>query len=438
MTNRARPSGFLSSKSVPLLFASLGIIARIGIVLVSGNQLTNSLSGGGDAPAYLRLADSLYKHQGFSYVGQPSAFRPPLYPILLDGAHLTFGEHYIFAVRVLQLVAGIGMAWLCAVIAQEIWGVRSRNWCFALALIFPTLVYFTGEILTETFASFMAVLFLLFLVRSKSGRMSDYVCMGLVAGLAALLRFNMIFLPFIAGWRVLSTLKNGQRSRALLVVSFIPFCILLPWMIRNLVVFHGEVIYSTHTGMDLVEGIIEPEGRADQQQQQQILREAGWQMQGLERTDSLRLRYPSEPELNRQAMRAAVRLWRDAGWHGVKIILQKIGYFWLSTDQLVSISHFSRRVQLLRIAGVGFYWLSLAVAVAGMKKLLRVDVHLAHTLIIYVVIATGLHLLFAMNTRLRVPLVDPLICVLATYPFATSKRESSTGQTDVAPVLQEA
>jgi hypothetical protein len=205
----------------------------------------------------------------------------------------------------------------------------------------------------------------------------------------------------------------------------IPFFIVLPWIIRNLVVFHGEVTYSTHTGMDLVEGILEPEGRADTAQQQQIIREVGWVMQGLERDDYKRLLYPSEPVLNRQAMSAALRLWRNAGWRGPRVIAEKLGYFWLSTDQLVSIGKFSFRTRLLRIVGVIYYWFFLAVAVAGMRKLLRVDIRLAWTLILYLIVVTGLHLFFAMNTRLRVPLVDPLICILATFAFLSAKIESS-------------
>jgi 4-amino-4-deoxy-L-arabinose transferase-like glycosyltransferase len=417
--------------------AFFGILARLAIVVLSGNQVTNSFSGGSDAPQYILLADNLYSGKGFSYVGQPSAFRPPIYPLILAGAHFAIGKNYLFGIRVLQLLAGIFTAWICARIACEIWGRDAASWCFALVLLFPTLVYFTGEILTETFASLLTALFLFFLVRTRNDSTSEHVRLGVIAGIAALLRFNTIFLPFIAAWRIL-TLTKTKRWQRVLTVFIVPFCIILPWIIRNLVVFHGEVTYSTHTGMDLIEGILEPEGRADTEQQQQILREAGWLMQGLERDDYKRLLYPSEPVLNRQAMSAALRLWRNAGWRGLRIIAQKLGYFWLSTDQLVSIGKFSFRTRFLRMVGVIFYWFSLAVAAAGLRKLLRVDSRLAWALILYLIIATGLHILFAMNTRLRVPLVDPLICILATFPFLSAKIESTSlvRPTNDVPVQQ--
>src|SRR5215475_10611252 len=121
-----------------VVLACLGLIGRIAVVVLAGNQLTNSLSGGGDAPAYARLADSLYAGKGFSYVGQPSAFRPPLYPLLLAAGHFALGKHYLLAIRLLQLIAGVATAWISARTAALLWGPGAHARCFALVLIFPT------------------------------------------------------------------------------------------------------------------------------------------------------------------------------------------------------------------------------------------------------------------------------------------------------------
>jgi 4-amino-4-deoxy-L-arabinose transferase-like glycosyltransferase len=406
-----------STLKVFVAISVAGILLRLLIAISAGNQLVGHLSGGGDAPAYVRLGNSLYAGKGFSYVGQPSAFRPPLYPLLLAAMHFAVGQKYLLAMRIIQLFAGIATAWLSALIAKELWGPKSKAKCFALVLIFPTLVFFTGEILTETIASLFTVAFFYFLVCSGSDRIASYLGMGVVAGIAALLRFNMVFLPLIAAWRVATIPRSVQRPQRLLIVTLVPALLILPWIVRNLVVFHGEVLYSTHTGIDLVEGIIEPEGRGDSKQQQQIIREAGWVMQGLERDDSRRLLYGSEPSLNRQALQAGIRLWRESWSNDCRVILKKLGYFWLSTDQLISIRNFSYRVRFLRISGVVFYWFSLGVAAIGLRKLFRTDPSLATTFVIYFSIATCVHLFFAMNTRLRVPLFDPLICILMSFPF---------------------
>jgi hypothetical protein len=168
--------------------------------------------------------------------------------------------------------------------------------------------------------------------------------------------------------------------------------------------------------MDLVEGLLRPQGRADTAQGLVIVREAGWSMQGLEKNEPTRLLYPSEPVLNSMAMHAALRLWRNAGSKGVVVIVRKLGYFWLSTDQVFDTEQISLRVRMIRVLGVGVYWLFIGAAIVGMRRLHRTDPGLTRTFLFYLIVATGLHLLFAMNTRLRVPLVDPLICLVVSFP----------------------
>jgi hypothetical protein len=160
-------------------------------------------------------------------------------------------------------------------------------------------------------------------------------------------------------------------------------------------------------------------------------------MQGLERDDAERLSYPTEPELNRLAMRAAIRLWRRSTVDDVRLMTEKLAYFWLSTDQLNGLGNFPYRVRLIRRAGVMFYWFSLVFAAVGMWKLFRKDTRLALTLLIYVSIATCLHLFFAMSTRLRAPLIDRLLCVLCSFPLLNNvSAKERTTQTRAAVAIE--
>jgi hypothetical protein len=126
--------------------ALLGIIARLLVIISGGNQLAGRLSGGGDAPSYTILAANLYAGKGFSYVGYPSAFRPPLYPMLLAGLHFLVGPYYLLGMRIVQFIAGIVTAWLCALVARRVWEPQAAFRAFALVMIFPTLAFFPGEI----------------------------------------------------------------------------------------------------------------------------------------------------------------------------------------------------------------------------------------------------------------------------------------------------
>ena len=410
----------LSNKHIFVPLASLGIFARFLICVAPGNRLNSQMGGIGDTDAYVELAQSLLSGNGFSYYGEPSAFRPPLYPLLLAGIQLLVGSKYLIVVRILQFLAGCVTAWICARVAKTLAGSDAARLCFLLVLFFPTLLYFTGEVLTETFAALLTSLFWCFLVRSADGRIGDLVGIGVFSGIAGLFRFNMIFLPLVAAWHVFNGKQRDGRWRRVMVVTLLPALIVLPWIIRNLIVFDGQVIYSTHTGMDLVEGLLRPQGRADVAQGLEIVKEAGWSMMTLTNGPK-RLGLPSEPILNQMAMHAAIRLWSHAGTKGLVIIVQKLGYFWLSTDQIIDTNQLSPRVRMVRAFGVAVYWICLLVSIGGMKRLYKRDRALAKTFIFYFVVATALHIFFAMNTRLRVPLVDPLLCILFGFAMAGQK-----------------
>ena len=82
-------------------------------------------------------------------------------------------------------------------------------------------------------------------------------------------------------------------------------------------------------------------------------------------------------------------------------------------DQLLLTRVFSGQQRVLRAAGVFVYWVLLSGGVLGWLRVRKVAPRFANLLLLYCVFATLLHLPFTMNTRLRIPLVDPVLCVLA-------------------------
>ena len=69
------------------------------------------------------------------------------------GLHFLVGPYYLLGMRVVQFIAGIVTAWLCALVSRRHWDPQAAFRAFTLVMIFPTLVFFTGEILTESFAA---------------------------------------------------------------------------------------------------------------------------------------------------------------------------------------------------------------------------------------------------------------------------------------------
>jgi 4-amino-4-deoxy-L-arabinose transferase-like glycosyltransferase len=145
-------------------------------------------------------------------------------------------------------------------------------------LIFPT-----AQLSTEGISSFFTALFVLFLVRQQQlGDTPLAARLGAVAGLESLVRFNAAALPFFGLWAVLRSRRKDSVLLRCMVVILLFFLVLSPWFIRNETIFHGQVLYSTHTGPNAGQGVISTQGRTQTGDTQALKRRMGWTLQDLE------------------------------------------------------------------------------------------------------------------------------------------------------------
>src|SRR5215472_6330371 len=130
----------------------------------------------------------------------------------------------------------------------------------------------------------------------------------------------------------------------------------------------------------------------------------------LETNSPTRLALGSEIELNRKCWRATRQVWSEmssgtlASW-----MLGKWATYWFGTDQLLHPGHISRANRALHVLEVAFYWVLLMLASVGWWKLWQTRRQIGALLVGYVVLMTLVHTPFVMNTRIRAPLIDPLI-----------------------------
>jgi hypothetical protein len=395
--------------------AAVGVLARAIFVYIPGNAQQTPWSGGGDTPDYILLARNLIAHFGYSYGGQPSAYRPPMYPLILASFMKTFGNDYILAVRWLQFCEGLLVAFLCAAIARKVFGSQQAKLSFLVAMFLPTLVEMSAEVLTEATATVAVCIFLYFLVRyGIDGDWRSLVWMSAAIGLGSLVRSNLSFLGVVSVGCVLVKKSGGSRWRDVVLAVLIPCVVISPWVARNLKVFHGSVVFSTQAGFDALAGVLSPQGRAQTDEMARIHSAVGLPMSGgLETNDPIRSQLPSEPEIDRRCWKAAFRAWKQAGWGLIPITVKKVGYFWLSTDQLLWTGDFSPAQRAARAIGVLAYWLVLFFGLLGWFRLRAENPALAKFFLIFAVIVTLLHIPFNMNTRYRMTFMDPLLAILA-------------------------
>src|SRR6202171_1012087 len=425
---------FLGALQYRVLLAA-GVVVRLGIVIAAGNNLSTPWNGGGDTREYVTLARNLLAGDGFSYGHVPTAFRPPLFPHLLAGLIYLFPQHWIIVLYVFQFFIGLATAWLCGRLADRWAGAMAGRFAFIIALFMPTLVYFTTEVLTESIALLLGILFVSYLDKAlRTPNRMTLVYLGAISGVAALERFNAVLLAPVAclavfvvlpretgpvnmdappGYRPSLFVRQAERWRRALVVALSFLIVTAPWLIRTTVVFHGKAIYSTHSGYAAAEGVLMPLGRTQSGESQLLHGALGWSNRDIETNSPARPEFRDEPALSKEGWNFAFHFWRVTAWGLLPIVARKLGAFWLSLDQVIETHSFSWRNRLIRWTGVAGYYVILLLAVVGWFRLRISRPEVAYALLFYAVIVTALHVPLTMNTRLRSPLFDPTLASLA-------------------------
>lgn len=384
------------------------VVARLILLFWAGNGSETALTGGSDTLAYQTLADNIVHLRGMTYASMPTALRAPLYPYFLALIQLAFGHDYRFAARVIQFFTGISVGLVCARASAKLGGLGSAALAAALAL--PTLIFFSAELLTETFATLLVATFLLLVL--QRGNPST---IGAVIGLAMITRFNLAALAVVYVAYQVSVNKLTLAARNVSVAGLVAVVIVSPWFVRNLVVFDGQALYSTQAGLNFLQGTVAPDGRIHGADWARLSSRLGYPLQDIEVNTDARLALPSEPELNRIAARAAVKELTHINLF--RLVADKLSYFWLSFDQVFETQEMQFGKRFVRLVGVFAYWLFLAMGLWGWRKCKQRNPNAARLFLIYAVVITCLHLPFVMSTRIRTPFVEPAIAILVGLAF---------------------
>ena len=211
-------------------------------------------------------------------------------------------------------------------------------------------------------------------------------------------------------------------ARRVAVAALAAVAVVSPWFVRNLVVFHGQVLYSTHTGTNLLQGLIMPDGRSQGEEFTRLESLQGWSITDIEMNSPRRTTFPAEPELDRSAKTLAIAQLSHVNLFS--LTARKLGYFWLGFDQMFRTEALPRSKRVVRELGVLAYWILLLAGIAGWLKLRRSNPDAARLFLSYAVVITVMHLPFVMNTRIRAPLIEPALAILAGLglaPFAAAR-----------------
>lgn len=213
-----------------------------------------------DSVFYHNVAVSLARHHEFTNPlnGFPTAQWPPGYPFFLAGIYRLFGPT-LYGARLANMLLSAGTAALVYLLALRLFDRRSALLAALLAAVFPGQVFFVSVLYSEILFTFMFVLALLLIVvspgRAASRRAWWLVCLGVLAGAAALVRGQGLFLlPMaFAAWLLLGV-PRARAFRWTIAVTGLALAVILPWTVRNYLVLGSPVFITSSLGGNLYTG----------------------------------------------------------------------------------------------------------------------------------------------------------------------------------------
>jgi hypothetical protein len=276
------------------------LVARGGVLWALRDNLAD------DPDAYRQIAENLLRHGVFAMGSgdnpPPTAYRPPLYPIVLSNLPAAGGQSVSLAkVAALHLFLGVATVWLTWLTARRVGQASEasadrrsdastptltpspRGSAAGAALTHPTLaallvacdpllLHQQSLVMTETLATFLAILALWCLAKFSDCRSWFWAGLsGGAIGLAVLCRPT--FLPWLGLVAVAMLVVRGGRdcklqlancklpprwssiiARRLANAAFlvaIAAGVLAPWVIRNQRVLGTPIVTTTHGGYTL-------------------------------------------------------------------------------------------------------------------------------------------------------------------------------------------
>src|SRR5579872_3567480 len=253
----ARSAEISRSQWMGLLLVA--IVLRGGMLWQFGDRLAE------DRDTYRQLAAHVAAGSGFvdPKTLAPTAYRPPLYPLLVAGVLCCGGSD--MALGIGQLALGVATVALTVLCARRLGLARGSSLAAGLVVaVDPLLLQQTALVMTETLAAFLAVLVLW--VSAGPPTAIRLFSSGAAFGLCCLCRptFWAFGMLIAAGWLISRGAKwrsagvenweavsaSGWRQGLFAATGAI--LIVAPWGIRSAIALGQPIITTTHGGYTLL------------------------------------------------------------------------------------------------------------------------------------------------------------------------------------------
>jgi len=229
------------------LVVVVALAVRIGVL----GGLPGALE---EAPAGDRaLARNLVEFGTLGSGDVPTAYRPPLYPLLLAPC-VAVEEFARLATGALHVLLGVGTVWLVWRIGWTCGLGCWAAWAALLVACDPILLGQSAAVMSETPAAFLVALALLLLVKTVlAPTLLRAAALGAVMGLAGLCRPELLLWTAAVAPMVLLQVETwSARGKERGAAAGAALVVLVPWAARNQAHFGQPIVTTTHGGYTLL------------------------------------------------------------------------------------------------------------------------------------------------------------------------------------------
>lgn len=419
---QSRTNGF-ADRVCLLVCLGLSLGLRLLVIWNQVPQLTL------DRDAYLGIAANLAEGRGFASPNSstPTAFRPPLYPLLLAAGFKLLTVPV--AVAGLNLLSAVLTVWLTADLGRLLGIGRWRFIAAGLVAIDPLLVRYSAQPMTESLCTLLAAVWLWVQVTDRSflclHRHRRAILVGIAFGLLVLSRPTFWPIPALCGLAWLISRRSAATSSAtisksqlvdLMATSIGTLLVVSPWVIRNVIVFGSPILMTTHGGYTLILGnnpvfyrevVQQPWGNSwPDASQKEWEANLNWQMdQAIGATASELQRDAWQSQQARHFMQLNLS---DC----VQAMVHRIRSLWSTSPQGEAAAGVNSWVLNL----VHWFYLAelIAAAVGTVRVLSSSDRSRWWSMFILIIAVQAVHLFYWTNTRMRAPLTPAIVLFAAT------------------------
>jgi 4-amino-4-deoxy-L-arabinose transferase-like glycosyltransferase len=264
--------GGLEDKTLYLVMM-IAILLRVGGAVYMG-EVVGELPGTYDQISYNALARNVADGKGFVFDQYWYPFTPPdtptahwsfLYTSYLAVVYLLTGHHPLVARLIQSIIVGVLMPWLVYRIGKRTFGEVVGLAGAAGIAVYTYLVYYSGTLMTEPFYIVATLWALDALQRIAAGgqkggavgfrREGRWMQLGVALGLAMLLRQQVLLLvPILVLWLWWATRQHVPMLcfvRPVLLLVIITAAFILPWTVRNFVIYDHFLPLNSNVGWAL-------------------------------------------------------------------------------------------------------------------------------------------------------------------------------------------